>query len=164
MLRCSEAQNVASKCNGRTATYRTLIGSQVYFQLQLLYGNQQRAVRKQKRAIICTCPLLHWIYKTGHISHAIQAALYIICLTEYFVHICTNKSDNPVLNYFKSKHSSMFMAGIFDYSNEKAPKKLSPPPRPKINQSVHFPIIYFLVLRIESFLLYILVNLFCPKP
>ena len=163
-MRCSIAQNFASKCNGRTATYWTVIGSRVYFQLQLLYGNQQRAVRKQKRAIICTCPLLQWIYKTGRISHAIQAALYIICLTDFFVHICTNKSDNPVLNYFKSKHSSMFMAGIFDHSNGKAQKKLSPPPRPKINQSVHFPIIYFLLFGIESFLLYILVNLFCPKP
>ena len=143
----------------RTATYRTVIGSRVYFQLQLLYGNQQRAVRKQKRAIICTCPLLQWIYKTGHISHAIQAALYIICLTDFFVHICTNKSDNPVLNYFKSKHSSMFMAGIFDHSNGKAPKKLS-----KINQSVHVPITYFLLVGIEFFLLYILLRLFCPKP
>ena len=159
MLRCLIAQNFASKCNGRTATYRTLIGSRVYFQLQLLYGNQQRAVRKQKRAIICTCPLLQWIYKTGHISHAIQAALYIICLTDFFVHICTNKSDNPVLNYFKSKHSSMFMAGIFDHSNGKAPKKLS-----KINQSVHVPITYFLLVGIEFFLLYILLRLFCPKP
>ena len=148
-------QSVMEKWVCRTATYRTVIGSRICFQPQLLYGNQQRAVRKQKRAIICTCPLLQWIYKTGHISHAIQAALYIICLTDFFVHICTNKSDNPVLNYFKSKHSSMFMAGIFDHSNGKAPKKLI---------SVHFPIIYFLLFGIESFLLYILVNLFCPKP
>ena len=164
MLRCSIAQNFASKCSGRTATYRTFIGSRDFFQLQLLYG-KQRAVRKQRRAIICTCPAP---FCTGSTKPAIFhrpskllciSYLFIICLTKYFVHICTNKSDNPVLNYFKSKHSSMFMAGIFDHSNGKAPKKLS-----KINQSVHIPITYFLLVGIESFLLYILLRLFCPKP
>ena len=121
--------------------------------------------QEAKRAIICTClapfctgstkpAIFHRPSKLLCISY-----LFIICLTKYFVHICTNKSDNPVLNYFKSKHSSLFMAGIFDHSNEKAPKKLS-----KINQSVHVPITYFLLVGIESFLLYILLRLFCPKP
>ena len=98
-------------------------------------------------------------YFTCHPSCSVYHIFIIICLTKYFVHICTNKSHNLVLNYFKSKHSSMFLAGIFDHSNGKAPKKLS-----KINQSVHVPITYFLLVGIEFFLLYILLRLFCPKP
>ena len=98
-------------------------------------------------------------YFTGHLSCSVFHIFLSFVLTKYFVHICTNKSDNPVLNYFKSKHSSMFMAGIFDHLNGKSPKKLS-----KINQSVHVPITYFLLVGKESFLLYILLRLFCPKP
>ena len=150
-MRCSIAQNFASKCSGRTATYRTFIGSRDFFQLQLLYGNQQRAVRKQKEQSFApvlppfALDLQNRPYFTGHPSCSVyHIFLSFLFITIYFVHICTNKSDNPVLNYFKSKHSSMFMAGIFDHSNGKAPKKLS-----KINQSVHVPITYFLLVGIR---------------